>query len=47
MLVNPLEYSLAECMFEGERFLITSDLGVTVHVLEDYQLLVLASASVV
>lgn len=45
-LVSPLEYRLAECMFEGERFLMASDLGVTVHVLEDYQSLVLASASV-
>ena len=43
-LVSPLEYRLAECMFEGERFLMAADLGVTLHVLEDYQSLVLASA---
>ena len=39
-LVSPLEYRLAECMFEGEVWLIAGELGVTVKVVEDYRALV-------
>lgn len=40
-LVIPLEYQLAELAYEGERWLMACDLGVTLQVLEDYQQLVL------
>ena len=46
-LVSPLEYQLAELAYEGVPWLMACDLGVTTRVLEDYQRLVLASASVV
>ena len=40
-LVSPLEYQLAEAAYEGERWLMAADLGVTVGVLEDFCELVL------
>lgn len=43
LLVSVLEYGLVERMYDGARFLMASDLGVTSTMLEDFQTLVLPS----
>ncbi|KFI39824.1 hypothetical protein BACT_0525 [Bifidobacterium actinocoloniiforme DSM 22766] len=37
-LISPLEYASAEAAYDGDAFLIASDLGVTVQVLNDYRM---------
>lgn len=34
-LVNPVEYAAAECLYDGDSYLIACELGVTVQVVED------------
>lgn len=41
LLVSPLEYQTVEDMYDGECFLIASELGITVDVVQDFQQLVL------
>ena len=41
LLVSVLEYELVERVFDGERFLMAAELGVTVDVVCDFQELVL------
>lgn len=37
-LVDPGEYATAELAYEGDTFMMASDLGVTVQVLTDYRM---------
>ena len=37
-LVNPVEYASAESVYDGDTFLIASELGVTVQVINDYRM---------
>lgn len=36
-LVDPVEYATAECLYDGDSYLIACELGVTVQVVEDYK----------
>lgn len=38
-LIDPLQYRMSEHAYDGVRFLMAADLGVTLQVLEDYQAL--------
>ena len=37
-LVDPIEYASAEAAYDGDMFLIASELGVTVQVINDYRM---------
>ncbi|KFI92475.1 hypothetical protein BISA_0877 [Bifidobacterium saguini DSM 23967] len=37
MLVNPVEYALAERLYDGDSYLIACELGLTVQVVNDYK----------
>ena len=37
-LVDPIEYASAEATYDGDMFLIASELGVTVQVINDYRM---------
>lgn len=37
-LVDPVEYASAEATYDGDMFLIASELGVTVQVINDYRM---------
>ena len=36
-LVNPLEYQMAEAMYEGDPYQIACELDVTIQIIQDYQ----------
>lgn len=36
-LINPVDYGLAERMYEGDRWMMATELGVTLQVLDDYR----------
>lgn len=37
-LINPVDYGLAEQMYEGNMWMVATELGVTLQVVKDYQL---------
>lgn len=37
-LINPVDYGLAEQMYEGNMWMVATELGVTLQVVRDYQL---------
>lgn len=45
-LINPFDFRQAEMTYEGVCWLMAADLGVTVQVVDDYHLLVLASHNI-
>lgn len=45
-LINPFDFRQTEMTYEGECWLMAADLGVTMQVVEDYHLLVLASHNI-
>lgn len=36
-LINPVDYGLAEQMYEGDKWMMATELGVTLQVLDDYR----------
>lgn len=36
-LINPVDYGLAEQMYEGDKWMMATELGVTIQVLDDYR----------